>query len=119
MSTFIEQDCTVEHEGRHFTCGGAHLVDCTDGFRRGVVYAKVHARSLERTIGVVTDWHGAKLADCTFGPIYQGIFCRMRSVSFTLDGVRYTGRYCPDWADAVRVRSTKKIQPSPEVRREV
>lgn len=100
--TFVERDCVVEHEGRCFESGGAQMVDCRDGFRRGVVYAKPGAN-------MVTDWHGNKLADATFGLTFQGNFCSMRSVAFVLDGVRFTGRWCPDWADAVKVRSTKRI----------
>jgi hypothetical protein len=33
----------------------------------------------------------------------------MRTVRFTADGVDYVGRYGCDWAQAVRVRSTRKV----------
>lgn len=115
MSTFIEQNCTVEFNGSKFTSGGAHIVDCPDGFRRGVVYAKPASEALQLSPnkpcpGIVTDWHGNKITSAYFGPVYRGNFCKMRSVSFTLDGIKYTGRYCPDWATAVRVRSTKRVK---------
>lgn len=117
--TFVETDCKFEHGGRMFEAGGAFLADCSDGFRRGVVYAKpadvqgisdrLGRRFNRATYGIVTDWHGNKLADAEFGEEYQGNFCKMRAVSFTIDGVKYAGRYCPDWADMIRVRSTRKV----------
>ena len=111
MANFVETDCKFTHEGRTFEAGGAWLCDCTDGFKRGVVYAKPIIRIAEGcpAHGVVTDWHGNEIAKAVFGVPYQGNFCKLRSVSFTVDGVKFTGRYCPDWADAVKVRSTKRV----------
>lgn len=122
MATFIEEDCTVTHEGRSFTAGGAWLCDCTDGYRRGVVYTKpadpIQAKPGDITgpapsyprRGIVTDWHGNKIADASFGHPYRGGFgAKMRTVRFTVDGVEYAGRYGCDWRDAVRVRSTKRV----------
>ena len=122
MSTFVEQSCVIEHNGQQFESGGAWLCDCSDGYRRGVVYAKVDeytetalaaysrfAVSYPRR-GIVTDWHGNKIADALYGRPYRGGFgAKMRTVSFVLDGVTYTGRYGCDWSEAVRVRSTKKV----------
>jgi hypothetical protein len=102
MPNFVEENCTITHEGKEFISGGAWIADCTDGYRRGVVYASP-------TKKCVTDWHGNKIADAVFGPIYQGNYCKMQSVSFIVDGVKFSGRYCPDWACAVRVRSTKRV----------
>ena len=98
MAGFIEENCVIEHEGQQFESGGAWLCECTDGYWRGVVYAKPSA-------GVVTDWHGNMIAAASFGQTYQGNFSKMRSVSFTWQGKRFTGRYCPDWADAIKVRA--------------
>lgn len=122
MSTFIEEDCTISHNGQKFTSGGAWLCDCSDGYRRGVVYAKpespIPARPGSITgpnpsypcRGSVTDWHGNVIAVAYFGHPYHGGFgAKMRCVSFTLDGVYYAGRYGYRWSDAVRVRSTKKV----------
>lgn len=100
---FVEEDCTITHEGRTFTAGGAWLADCPDGYRRGVVYANPGA-------GIVTDWHGNVIARASYGKPYQGPFCTMQSVSFVVDGILYAGRWCPDWASAVNVRSTRKVQ---------
>lgn len=119
-ATFIETDCKIEHEGRTFEAGGAWLCDCTDGYRRGVVYVKpaepiqtpingVYSPSYPRR-GIVTDWHGNKLADASISMPFRGGFgARMRSVRFTIDGVTYTGRYGCDWASACRVKSTRKV----------
>lgn len=122
MATFIETDCTIRHEGLKFTAGGAWMADCTDGYRRGAVYVRPndpphdgprpYRSCLRPCRGTVTDWHGNKIADARFGAEYFGPFCKMRAVSFTVDGVRFTGRYCPDWSQLVRVRSTKRVQPA-------
>lgn len=121
-TTFIEENCTINHGGRTFEAGGSWLLDCTDGHRRGVVYVK-HPESdrpggpwgeyrnrYPAGRGTVTTWHGETIAPAYFGSVYQGNFSRMRSVSFTVDGVTYAGRYCPDWSEAVKVRSTRKVQ---------
>ena len=115
MNTFIEQICVIELEGRHFESGGAWLLDCSDGYRRGVVYVKPNTGPIAdmrrfACPGIVTNWHGNKIADARFGSIYRGGFgARMRSVYFTLDGITYTGRYGCDWSQACRVKSTKKV----------
>lgn len=99
MNTFIESNCTIEHEGKIFEAGGAYLLDCTDGKKRGVVYC-----SDKRT---VTTWHGDFIARLDTYTAYRGNFCRMARITFTLDGKKYIGEYCPDWSEAVKVRSTK------------
>jgi hypothetical protein len=110
VETFIEQDCTVTHEGRDFTAGGAWLADCTDGYRRGVVYVNdAGCDPYCQAEVAVTDWHGNVLARGVVGARYRGNHCRMRCLTFTHNGVVFTGRYCPDTSQAVRVRSTKKI----------
>src|SRR5579863_9855303 len=106
MTTFIEENCTIEHNGQQFTQNGAWLCDCTDGYRRGVVYVAGPNSgwpSDRHPTDCVTDWHDNIIAKAEYGPIYQGNFCRMKSVSFILDGIRYTGRWCPDWSQAVKV----------------
>jgi hypothetical protein len=102
MPNFIEKNCKIEHEGKTFESGGSFIADCSDGFRRGVVYANPDKR-------VVTTWHGEPIAHAEYGRIYQGNFCKMQSVKFTYEGTLFIGRYCPDWSQMVRVRSTKRI----------
>lgn len=96
---FVEQNCIIEHDGQFFEAAGAFLLPCTDGKIRGVIYVNKGA-------GEVRTWHGDRIAAASFVD-YQGNFCRMRRVSFTLDGHKYIGDYCPDWADACKVRTTK------------
>ena len=115
MTTFIESNCTITHDGREFSAGGSWLCDCSDGYRRGVVYVTnehelPHGWGQSRSwAALVTTWHGEHIAFASLGPIYCGNYCRMRSVSFDLNGVTYVGRYCPDTSQAVRVRSTKRV----------
>lgn len=102
MRQFIEQDCKIELQGKEYESGGAYIALCTDGKMRGVVYVNSEKR-------IVTTWHGEFIARMSYTD-YNGNFCKMRRVSFTLDGVKYVGDYCPDWADACRVRSTKPVK---------
>lgn len=120
-NVFIEENCTIEHEGKQFTSGGAWLCDCSDGKRRGVVYVNPPMNGqykscggamiacASRGWGNVTTWHGKLIAKAYFGERYQGTYCRMQSVSFELNGVKYSGRYCPDTSGACRVTSTRPI----------
>lgn len=105
---FMETDCKITHEGREFDSGGAYILPCTDGKWRGVVYVKINNdsptwRGVYR--GTVTTWKGEKIADCS-ATYFDGNFCRMSAVSFDWNGHHFTGRYCPDWADACKVHST-------------
>ena len=99
---FVEKDCVIEHEGKKFESGGAFICLCTDGYIRGVVYSTMDQES-------VTTWHGEKIADAEYGPEYRGNFCKMQAVTFEHGGVKFHGRYCPDWSQMIRVRSTKKV----------
>lgn len=45
MNPFIEQDCTIEHEGRKFTAGGAVVTDD-------------YLVAYPGDAGVLNDWHG-------------------------------------------------------------
>lgn len=117
ITPFVEQDCTIKHEGQEFTSRVEWICDCSDGCRRGVVYAKPDKMNHNwreamhfSASGIVTDWHGNKIADAIFGHPFRGGFgAKMRTVRFTLDGVTYAGRYGCDWSQAVRVRSTRKV----------
>ncbi len=108
----VESDCTIELQGKTFTAGGAVLAPCTDGKWRGCVYVQSPYKNETtgyrgETIQYVTTWHGDKIALARLGKVYQGNFCRMQAVSFEWQGMRFTGRYCPDWSDLVRVHTTK------------
>ncbi len=122
---FVEEHCTITHEGRSFTSGGAWLAKCTDGYWRGVVYVSPRNGDGHLTEpddkgmrrwnhaphgscgGIVTTWHGKKIADAWFGARYQSTYCRLRAVSFTYTGMKFTGRYCPDTSGACRVLARK------------
>lgn len=99
-ANFVEQNCVFEFEGKAFESGGSYIVDCTDGKQRGAVYVNPAKK-------IVTTWHGEKIASLDTYTRYQGNFCRMARISFTLNGRKFVGDYCPDWADLCRVRSTK------------
>ena len=120
---FIENDCTIRHEGKSFTSGGAWICECSDGYYHGIVYVKpddsdtsplangvrLYSSHLRPCAGSVTTWHGERIAAAQFGARYQSTYCRMRSVSFEFNGMHFTGRYCPDTSQAVRVRARKPV----------
>lgn len=109
MESLLETDCTIEHNGKEYTAGGSYLLPCTDGRYRGVVYIKQDGGSTinpKHTWGTVTTWHGEQLARAGFTD-YHGNFCQMRRVSFTWQGMKFIGDYCPDWSEACKVRTTK------------
>lgn len=114
---FVEQDCTIEHNGMKFSAGGAFLAECSDGKIRGVVYVKgipseggmEYRKRYPWTRGChgsVTTWHGEELAECRIS-FYHGNFCDMARVSFDYNGRKFVGDFCPDWSQACKVRSTK------------
>jgi hypothetical protein len=96
----LEQNCTIEHEGKTYEAGGSYLLPCTDGKVRGIVYVDTQNRT-------VTTWHGELIARLDALTYYRGNFCRMARISFTHEGRKFIGDYCPNWADACKVRSTK------------
>jgi hypothetical protein len=114
--TFIEEDCTISHDGQEYSSGGSYIAECTDGKFRGMVYIKQEEHltpaglpypgSKGRSFGTVTTWHGEQIARAGFTD-YQGNFCNMRRVSFTWQGMNFVGDYCPDWSEVCKVRSTK------------
>lgn len=95
-----DKECTIELGGKEFTSGGAYIAQCKDLVFRGVVYVSSDKKH-------VKTWHGEIIAPIDTLRDYQGNFCKMRRVTFTLKGIKFTGDYCPDWAECVKVRSTR------------
>lgn len=83
IASYVEQDCTFEHEGRKFESGGAMV---TDKFI--VVYP--------RSDGKVCDWHGNVLGEAFVLSSWRiprsYIASRMYSYAVYVNGVRYIGR---------------------------
>jgi hypothetical protein len=83
-ASYIESDCTIEHEGRKFTSGGAVVTD------------KFITAYLGKD-GILTDWHGKEIGVyriLSSWPIRSYISNRMYSVECFVYGVRYVGRGC-------------------------
>ena len=83
VASYVEQNCTIEHEGQQFSYGGAVV---TDQFI--VVYP--------RSDGKVTDWHGNVLGEAFVLSSWRipnsYIASRMYSYAVYVNGVRYVGR---------------------------
>lgn len=84
MQTFVETDCSIEHEGRTFTAGGASTSD-----EYVIAYAAAD--------GVLTDWHGRQIGTwraTSSWPIRSWFSDRMYQIVARVDGRTYTGRGC-------------------------
>jgi len=95
METWTESNCTIEHEGRKFTSGGAHI---------DPVYLIGYPASPEGyqpTAGVrcnggpLCDWHGNVIGSwraTRSWPVRSWIGSRMFQIYATVQGRTYTGR---------------------------
>ena len=86
MEPYVEQNCTIEHEGRKFEAGGAVI---TDGYVFG--YPKGN---------VLQNWHGDMIGTCrvlsTWNTPRSYISPTMSSYEVFANGVRYVGRGAGD-----------------------
>jgi hypothetical protein len=82
-TSFVEQDCTIELEGRKFTAGGAVVTpEYVIGYVKG---------------DSLTDWHGNVIGTVrvlSSWPIHSYISSRMYSFALYVNDVRYVGRGC-------------------------
>lgn len=103
MTDFVEQDCTIQLQGRKFTSGGAWKAG-----DRALVYVK------ELKVGAdVTDWHGKRLGELI--AFHRGArrytsrsTYRMCYVKVRMDGALWYGRFNDEWAQCVRLRRVKR-----------
>lgn len=110
VATFVEQDCTIEHEGRKFEAGGtvvtADFVIGYPKFTNGPVY-----RGIERS-GVLNDWHGNQIGTCrvlsTWRTPRSYVSSTMSSIECFVNGVRYVGRGAGDGMLLRAKRSTRQ-----------
>lgn len=80
---FIEQDCTITHEGQSFTAGGAVITD-----DRIIAYLGKN--------GVLTDWHGNAIGKyqitSTWKTPHSYLSSTMNAVHAKVDGKLFKGR---------------------------
>lgn len=77
----IETDCTFAG----IECGGAWLVECSDGRMRGVLYAAPKTSEVQ-------DWHGVLRIPARFGNVWtSNMGDRRQSVYFTYEGRPFRG----------------------------
>ena len=85
---YIEQNCTIEHEGRRFTSGGA--VVTPDHVVAYYVDGKGEVSSC------VTTWHGETLGRAcivaSWATPRSYVSSRMYQIEAIIDGIKYTGR---------------------------
>jgi hypothetical protein len=82
-ATWIEQDCTLTHEGRTYTSTGAVVTP------EHIVAYLGH--------GMLTDWHGNKIGSYRITsrwPLVNAWQKEMCQVEAVVNGITYTGRSC-------------------------
>ncbi len=98
IASYIEADCTITHEGKSFTNGGAVV---TDQFATGYVGAELNINqggtAMRVTDGTrsLTDWHGNQIGTCYIQqswPIRSAYGSRMYQIVAFINGIKYTGR---------------------------
>lgn len=80
---YVEQNCTITHEGRSFTSGGAIVTD-------------THITAYLAKDGVLTDWHGNRIGSyritSSWATPRSFVSSRMYQVRAFIGGRAYTGR---------------------------
>lgn len=90
-NVWVESDCTIEHDGKTFTSGGAVI---TPDYAVG--YAKFESDMFEGVTGDMTDWHGNRLGVARIVSRWQTprsyVSSHMYQIEACINGVWYTGR---------------------------
>lgn len=79
---YVEQDCTVIHNGSKFSSGGA-------------VVTPDHVIAYPDKHGNLTDWHGNKIGTCrsvASWRVESFLGTHMHQIEATVNGIIYTGR---------------------------
>ena len=99
---FVDQDCTIEHEGHKFTSGGAFIGVDKNGKHRGTVYGDYDHKT-------VSNWDGSIKIPATYYGEHRGNMGDRRIfVRFRYGGRNFFGRWFGmDWSQIVRVRECK------------
>lgn len=79
----VEQDCTIEHDGRKFTAGGA-------------VISPQYIIAYPKEYGVLGNWHGETIgswrAVSTWKTPHSYMSSTMSQIEAVVNGITYTGR---------------------------
>lgn len=83
IASYVEQDCTIEHEGQKFSASGAIV---TDKFITAYIGKD----------GDLTDWHGKQIGRYRIISSWRTprsfVSSHMHSVECFVNGIRYVGR---------------------------
>jgi hypothetical protein len=98
---FIDQNCTIEIEGRSFSSGGAFLCINTE---TGKMEGSLYADSKEKR--VIQNWDGSIKIPANYYGFHRGNMGDRRCfVRFKYNGKNFFGRWFGmDWSEIVRVR---------------
>lgn len=107
---FVENNCSIEFEGKKFTSGGAWLAIRKD---TGKMAGQVYVTSEETSPGCyryfAQSWDGSIKVNAIVGDIWTSNFGdRRRSVWFRYQGRYFHGVWCSfDWTQLVTVKEVK------------
>ena len=97
MNTYVEQDCTIEVEGRKFTAGGAVVTeDFIVAYPGKIIPHSGIGCSNYKPRRELRDWHGNVIGTCFFSSTWETprswVSGEMHQIYATVNGVTYTGR---------------------------
>ena len=98
MSTYIETDCTITHEGRTFDASGAVVTpEAAIAYVGALVNVNPHGTSMRITNGTraLNDWHGNQIGTCYISRswrVFSYLGSHMNQIYARINGVDYTGR---------------------------
>lgn len=100
---FIDQNCTIEIEGKKFESGGAFLGIDKNGKRGGILYGDW------KDYKTISNWDGSISVPAKYYGFHKGNMGDKRCfVRFTYQGVHYFGRWFGiDNSQIVRVKEIK------------
>lgn len=101
-ASFIEQDCTIELQGKQFTSGGSWLAQRKDtGKYEGYLYASPETNE-------ITSWDGKLRIPAHYSSEQFHNFGRkQRQVWFKYHGMNFYGKYCCDFNQCIHVKQVR------------
>lgn len=98
ITSYVEQDCSIEHDGRTFVAGGAVVTE-----QWLITYPAAN--------GILKDWHGHPLGTwrvLSSWRVRSYIGDQMHSIECRVNGVRYVGRGFGEGMSLRAKRSTRQ-----------
>ena len=101
-TAFIEQDCTIELDGKKFSSGGSWLMKRKDNSKyEGIMYAGPSTNE-------VTSWNGTLRIKAHYGKVFQGNMSKRQYCWFTHEGHKFIGiNYSVNNQECITIKEIK------------